>query len=109
MDDKTTGIVSYITLVGWIVALVARENKNDYTNFHLRQMFGIFLTGIALYAVFFVLILILGVELASILYSIAGIGVFVLWVIGIIGAFNNEKKLVPVLGEHFQKWFTFIN
>jgi uncharacterized membrane protein len=41
-------------------------------------------------------------------FSIVGFVVFVLWVIGFLGALNSEKKLVPIFGEAFQNWFKSI-
>jgi uncharacterized membrane protein len=34
-----------------------------------------------------------------------GIGLFVLWVIGFLGAINGEEKRVPFVGDLFQDWF----
>ena len=36
---------------------------------------------------------------------ILGIGVLVLWVMGLIGAAQGEEKRVPLLGDQFQEWF----
>jgi len=36
---------------------------------------------------------------------ILGIGVFILWIIGLIGAIQGEEKKVPLLGDQFQEWF----
>ena len=30
---------------------------------------------------------------------------FVLWIIGFIGAVKGEEKSVPVVGDQFQEWF----
>jgi len=32
----------------------------------------------------------------------------VLWVYGLSGAIQERKTLIPILGEQFQKWFSFI-
>jgi hypothetical protein len=29
----------------------------------------------------------------------------ILWIISFAGVMNNEMKLVPLVGEQFQKWF----
>ena len=36
---------------------------------------------------------------------IGWIALLVFWVIGLIGAINGQMKPVPLLGEHYQKWF----
>lgn len=106
MDQKTSGIVSYLTLIGWIVVLVTRKDKTEYTSFHLRQMLGIMVLslGIAILGFFIGKISWL---LAS-LWSIVNLVPLILWIIALIGAVNEEKKLVPVVGEQFQEWFKSI-
>jgi hypothetical protein len=34
-----------------------------------------------------------------------GIGLFVLWLMGLVSALKGEMRPVPLLGEHYQKWF----
>ena len=41
----------------------------------------------------------------SILEVLLWLFVFVLWIIGLISAIQEEKKELPLLGNHFQKWF----
>lgn len=106
MDEKTTGIISYLSLIGWIVALAVRKEKTEYTSFHLRQMLGIMLLYIGL--IFFGIILGMISGFLSKIVSFLYVAPVVLWVFGFVGAINNEKKLVPVVGEKFQEWFQFL-
>lgn len=94
MDDKTKAIVSHITLIGWIVALVLNQgdNKTELASFYIRQMLGLFL-----------LVFVLG--LIPIVNLIAWILGVVLWILSLIGSLNGEKKLTPVVGQYFQDWF----
>lgn len=103
MDEKTMGIVTYLTLIGFIVVLVIRKQKTEYTSFHLRQMAGL----IALQLGISIISSVLG-GISSFLGTVGSlfyIVTFVLWLIAFMGALNQEKKLVPVLGEQFQEWF----
>lgn len=110
MDAKTIAWLSYVTIIGWIVALVQHSNsqvKSSLAVFHLRQSFGLIITWVAMYfagIVIAVATLGVGIILMWILY----IAVFVLWILGLISAINGEEKPVPLLGELYQKWFTFI-
>jgi uncharacterized membrane protein len=110
MDAKTIAWLSYITFIGWIVALVQHSNsqvKSSLAVFHLRQAFGIFVTWIGLYVVVMILAVItLGI--GAILLPVIGIACFVLWILGLLAAINGEEKPVPVLGSLYQSWFTFI-
>ena len=41
-DGKTVAIIAYITLIGWIIALVMNNgNKTVLGSYHIRQSLGI--------------------------------------------------------------------
>jgi len=91
-EDKTVAILSYITLIGFIVAIVMNSNKKTKLgSFHLRQVLGLFLTGVLC------IIPLLGLVIA--------LGLFVFWIMGLISAIKGEMKPVPLLGAQYQKWF----
>lgn len=98
-DPKTIGIIAYLTLVGWIVAIVLNNPKTEYASFHLRQSLGLIALGAA--AGMVGIVPILG-WIAAILVWIA---TAFLWIIAFLGALQGEKKVVPWVGEYFQQWF----
>ena len=103
-EDKTVAIVSYLTLIGFVVAVVIHgNNKTRLGAFHLRQSLGLILASLAMFPVGFILgfIPILGWLTGFALW----IGFIVFWVLGLIAALNGQQKPVPVLGEKFQTWF----
>jgi uncharacterized membrane protein len=109
MDAKTISWVSYITIIGWIIAFVQYGNtnpKSSLATFHLRQSFGIVVTSFVLY--FGLMILSFAVPFMSLLFSVVWLVVLVLWILGLIAALNGEEKPVPVLGPMYQQWFQFI-
>ena len=98
-DGKTVAIVSYLTLIGWIIAFIMHNNnKTELGAYHLRQMLGLLLLGIALS----VIARVVGIP---VVVWILQIGIFVLWIMGLISAFNGQKKPIPLIGEQFQNWF----
>ena len=102
--DKTTAIVSYLTLIGFIVAVVIHSSKKTRLgSFHLRQSLGLMLTSIAIAfaATAFAFVPFIG----WLVGMAAWFGLLALWVMGFISAINGEQKPVPVLGASFQKWF----
>ncbi len=107
MDEKTTGIVSYLTWVGLLIVIIVRKEKTEYTSFHIRQSLGIMLTLFVFGIIVYVLAAVLG-TLGGLLGWILWAIVIILWIIAFIGALNNEKKLVPILGDKFQEWFKSI-
>jgi uncharacterized membrane protein len=34
-----------------------------------------------------------------------GILIFLLWVVGLVYAFQGKEKTIPVVGDYFQQWF----
>ena len=44
MDKKVTGIVAYITLVGWLIAYLAGDKEG--AKFHINQALVLFLAGV---------------------------------------------------------------
>lgn len=103
-EDKTVAIVSYLTLIGFIVAVVLHGNKKtELGAFHLRQVLGIFLTGVCCWFVNIVLAFIPIVGWLAIF--VIWIGLLVFWLMGLIAAAGGHMKPVPLLGEHYQKWF----
>lgn len=98
-NGKTVAILSYITIIGWIIAiLMNNNNKTELGAFHIRQSLGIF----ALTFVITLLTQFLGISWGI---WIVQLGLFILWIIGLVGAVQGEQKPVPLLGEQFQDWF----
>jgi len=101
-EGRNTAIIAYMTIIGSIIAISMNMGpKNGFARFHTRQAFGIHL-------VFHAFAILLSVAFNQ--YAWYGLYVFylVLWGYGFMGALNNKKQLIPVLGPYFQKWFTFI-
>jgi uncharacterized membrane protein len=91
-EDKTVAIVGYITLIGFIAAIIMNSNKKTQLGaFHLRQMLGLVLTSLLGIIPFLGIVVILFL--------------FVLWIMGILAAIKGEMKPTPVLGPLYQKWF----
>ncbi|MFT6699451.1 MAG: putative membrane protein [Porticoccaceae bacterium] len=98
-EGKIAAIISYFLVVGLIIAFVMNYNKkNSFASFHIRQMIGL---SIAYSLNGWIVFPFLDKTTAAIITII----LFILWVIGLIGAIKGEEKLVPVVGEQFQIWF----
>ena len=89
MDKKTTDIVAYITIFGWLVAFVAGEREDS--KFHLNQALVVNLTFLSLAVLAWVPVVRLVVGLVQIV-------VFVFWVMGIVYAVREQENEVPLLG-----------
>lgn len=99
---RTVSVVAYLTLIGALIAITMNaEPQHALGRFHCRQAFGLHICFIG-FALFL-----------STSFSIyAWIGLYALytlmWFYGFVGALQGKERLVPVVGEYFQKWFTFI-
>jgi len=108
-QGKTVAILSYITIIGFIIALVLNNeerNKSELGVFHLRQALGIHLTGIVFMFVQFIFLAIPIIGWLS--YMAISIGILVCWILGLIAAINSEKKAVPIVGPFYQNLFAGI-
>lgn len=99
-EDKTVAILCYATILGFIAAIFLQQShKTQLGAFHLRQMLGLVLTGVVGGICGVVPIL------GWIMWFVAVIGLFVLWLLGLLSAVRGDLRPVPILGEHYQRWF----
>jgi len=98
MDKKTTGIISYITWIGWIISFCAGDKKG--AKFHLNQSLVIFIvqivSGIASFILGFIPIINI---ITGIVFTIFGIFMFVCWIMGLVFAIQGVEKEVPLVGK----------
>jgi uncharacterized membrane protein len=101
-EGKTRGLIAHMTLIGWIIAMVQNNPKNDFASFYIRQMLGllIMVVGVQIISMLFIFVPIL-----SWIFLLASLGVVALWVMSLIGAVNGKKELTPIVGQYFQEWF----
>lgn len=105
MNNKSLSILSYITLIGWLIAyFTGKDQANDLLKYHLRQSLGLLIAG---------LLLSIGLNILMAITSLYSLGylslvVLVLLIIGAINAANEVKKPLPVIGKMFENKFSFI-
>lgn len=109
MSNKTLSILSYITIIGWLVSFIKTKDSNpksDLVTYHLRQGLGFFLVSFLLNIALSVI-----VAIVPSLYFINAIGIIMLiiWVMGIINAANEQKKAMPIIGKAFENKFGFLD
>jgi uncharacterized membrane protein len=103
-EDRTVAILAYITIIGFIIAIVMHGSKKTALGaYHLRQALGLFITGFVFWPCSIVLVFIPILGWLAIMVAWIALLVFIL--MGLIGAASGQQKPVPVLGEKYQKWF----
>lgn len=101
-QGKTLAIVSYITLIGTLIAFfMNREDRNPFVSFHVRQALGLWL--LQLFLGYFI-----GAFDSWMISMSFWVFFIVLFIYGIIGAASAKKHEVPMLGPFFQKLFASI-
>ncbi|SEH39767.1 import component protein [Chryseobacterium culicis] len=105
MDNKTLSIVSYITLLGWLISFViGKEKSNSLLKYHLKQSLGLIIFSIVLSIILNVLMLVTKIGMLG----IVGFIPLILMIIGIINAANDVEKPLPIIGKMFEDKFSFI-
>ncbi len=101
MNNKTTGIVAYITLIGLVIALCA-GSKEEEAKFHVNQALVLMLAGIAAGIAVGIISFVLGMLdlaiIASLISGVVSIAQLVLWIMGIVNAANGNQKELPIIG-----------
>lgn len=104
-EDRSVAILSYLTIIGFIVAIVLHSSgkKSALGAYHLRQALGLMIAGFAAGIVGGVLAMIPILGFLAVL-AIWG-GLLVMWIMGLIAAAGGQQKPMPILGAQFEKWF----
>jgi uncharacterized membrane protein len=106
MNNKTLSIISYITIIGWLIAYFSGKDKADaLLKYHLRQSLGLAIVNI----IFSVVLTIIASMVPSLSFlGLIGYVFIVLWIMGIINAANGALKPVPLIGKMFEDKSSFV-
>ena len=100
-EGKPAAAWSYFSIVGLLIAVsMNSEPKNPFAAFHIRQSLGLTL-------LFILITLPLGYFDSWFISGPFLVTFFVLWLYGIISAFQGHTRPIPLVGDLFQKLFTF--
>ncbi len=91
MNAKVTGIVSYISWIGWIVAFLAGDKEG--AKFHLNQSL------ILMIAMMVVSILSAFGGFIALVAGLCSLVLLVFWIMGLIAACKEEEKALPIIGN----------
>lgn len=111
-EDKTVAIVAYLTLIGFIIALIMHSsNKTQIGAYHLRQSLGLMISfivvwiGMMIVGMILAFIPVIGWITATLLWLAFAGAMIGLMVMGVIAAVNGQQKPLPLVGPLFAKWF----
>jgi uncharacterized membrane protein len=99
----------YLTFIGFIIAALlfaSRDKKSSIDQFHLRQSFGLYVTGLFFYFVYIAFgSNLLYTDLSS---MVVFIPLLLLWFLGFKAAMEGKERPMPFVGLFYQKWFAFV-
>jgi uncharacterized membrane protein len=95
---KTIAILSYCTLIGWIIAIIMHQSeKTRYGAFHLRQGLGLFIFAVGAMMVLGIIGLVMLFLWA--LLPFIQLTLLVFMILGIINAAGGKMQGLPLIGK----------
>ncbi|MDY7395607.1 hypothetical protein UMM65_10165 [Aureibaculum sp. 2210JD6-5] len=94
-EGKTMAIIAYLFGLGTLIAWFMNKDKNNaFAAFHIRQGVKLFILGLIIWAVSFVLIMVTQIAAVGYLGWITWIFV----ILGIMNAAGGKMKPLPIIG-----------
>jgi len=110
LTDNVAGMLAYITIIPAIIFLVMEPyNRKPFVRFHAFQHLFLLVALIVLWVAVFILsaifafIPVLGHVVWFLLSMSLSLGVFILWIILLIKAYQGEMWKLPVIGDMAEK------
>ncbi|ASJ07129.1 DUF4870 domain-containing protein [Thermococcus pacificus] len=104
MDENVEGLLAY--LLWWVTGIIflLLEKDSDFVRFHAMQSTITFL-GITVLMWLLAIIPFIGWVLANLL-GLLGI---ILWIIGMVKAYQGERYKFPIVGDLAEQWMDKVN
>jgi len=94
-EGKTMAIIAYVTVIGTIIAYFMNKDKNNaFAAFHIKQGWRLFIFGIIIWALSFILIMV--TQMTSIGYL--GYISWIFVILGIMNASGGKDQKLPIIG-----------
>lgn len=109
LADNVAGALAYVTIIPAIIFLVIEPFKNiKFVRFHALQCLffagAVFVIEIGLMILSFVLAFIQGGFLVSLLFPLFGLGIFIIWILLVLKAYQNQEFKLPLIGDMAKKY-----
>jgi len=99
-EGRTLAIISYLTVLGLIIAFVLNMNRNSkFAKFHIRQSLLIFISSIVVSVLYYIPIF------GGVLRFIGVLIIVILTIYGIVTAVEGKEKKMPLIGDYAKEWF----
>lgn len=99
-ESKKIAIISYITIIGLVIAFVMNnEKKLPFASYHIKQSLGLAATSLGLFVIGMIPVL------GWIINILGFFALLYMWVMALMNAINEREKPVPILGKRYETWF----
>ena len=109
MTDNMASALSYVTIIGIVLLFVEPYNRNRTVRFHAFQSIFYAIAAVVIWVAATILSIVLapipviGVIFGLLLHLVLGLGIFIVWLMLVYKAYNNEQWMLPVIGPMAQK------
>ena len=107
-DNVAAGLCYIIGILAIVFLLIDPYKSNKFVRFHCFQVLALMVAWIGGAIAVMILIMVLSVihlgAIGLLLYPVFYLGMFVLWIIAAVKAFQNQKWKIPVLGNFAEKF-----
>lgn len=110
LQENVASLLCYLFtwLSGLIFLLIEKENRT--VRFHAIQSLCLCVVAVVLFIVVAILTAILGAIatalalIGTLLWAVVGIGIFVIWILLMVRAYQGNLWKLPIVGEMAAKW-----
>lgn len=90
----------FLGIIGFIIVILVRKT-DKYAMYYAKQGLVLGILGVAISVLQFILLITI---IGAVLIPILWLGLFILWIIGIVNSLSGKEKPVPIIGRFAEKF-----
>lgn len=101
LSDNAAGALAYVTIIPAIIFLLVEPySKSSYVRFHSWQSIFLTIGAVCIDILFMILRMLPFIGLLfGFLFVLVWVGLFILWLVVVINAFNGKRFSIPFIGD----------
>ena len=109
MTDNMASALAYVTIIGIVFLFIEPYNRNRVVRFHAFQSIFFAVAAIAVQIIFTILsvalsaVPVIGILFGSLIHMVLLLAIFIVWLMLVFKAYNNEQWVLPVIGPMAMK------
>lgn len=101
LDPKIAGFLAWLLFPVSSIIFVLIEKDDDFVKFHAYESL---LAGIAIFIAYAISSALTVLLIGILLVPLVGLGSLVIWILGMVKAYQGEKWKLPVIGDMAEEW-----